>query len=361
MNAAPILQRHRALRWLVPAGVAGFAALVATGVFSAGAADQALPHTSPAALLAAVKQTAVAGFSGTLVSHVDLGLPDLPSLGGGAGGDEDATLATLLSGSHTLQVWYGGQDKQRVAVLGATEETDVFRNGRDVWQWTSADHTAIHSKLPSDHLLAPEAAATTLTPAGLARRAIAAMNPSTRVTVENQHNVAERSAYELVLTPRTSATKIGAVHIEVDGKTKVPLGVQVYPRRSADPAIDVAFTSVNFGRQAERNFEFTPPPDAKTIERAASRDAAPSSGELSRPEPKRTGSGWTAVVALKPGKAATARFGKGLMKQATTAVSGTWGRGRLLDTTLVAVLVTDDGRVYVGTVEPATLFAAAAK
>jgi outer membrane lipoprotein-sorting protein len=346
---------------LVPVGVAGLAAILASGIFHTGVAGQNLPRTSPAALLAAVKQTSVTGFSGTLVSHVDLGLPELPSFGAGAGGDEDATLTTLLSGSHTLQVWYGGQDKQRIAVLGATEETDVFRNGRDVWQWTSADHTAVHSKLPAGHLLAPDAAATTLTPAGLAHRAIAAMNPSTRVTVDNQHTVAERSAYELVLTPRSSATKIGAVHIEVDGKTKVPLGVQIYPRQSSHPAIDVAFTSVNFGQQAERNFEFTPPPNAKTVERGASKDTRAPGTELSPPAPKRTGSGWTSVLALRRGKAAAARFGKGPLKQATTAVSGAWGKGRLLDTALVAVLVTNDGRLYVGTVEPATLFAAAAK
>ena len=34
--------------------------------------------------------------------------------------------------------------KQRVALLGATDETDVFRNGRSVWQWSSADRRAVH-------------------------------------------------------------------------------------------------------------------------------------------------------------------------------------------------------------------------
>lgn len=348
----------------MPAGIAGLVALVATGIFRAGAADETLPRTSPAALLAAVKETSVTGFSGTLVSHVDLGLPDLPSFGAGAGGDEDASLATLLSGSHTLQVWYGGVDKQRIAVLGATEETDVFRNGRDLWQWTSSDHTAIHSTMPAhrQRTVEPEATAATLTPAGLARRAIAAMNPTTKVTVESQHTVADRSAYEVVLTPRSGATKVGAVHIEVDGKTKVPLGVQIYPRNSSTAAIDIAFTSINFGEQAERNFDFTPPPNAKVTQRRVPRaEQHPGSRILAAPEPKRTGSGWTSVVALRPGKAATDGFGKGPMRQATTAVSGAWGKGRLLDTALVAVLATDDGRLYVGTVEPATLYAAAAK
>ena len=346
----------------MPAGVALIAAVVATGMFSAGASDPTLPRTSPAALLAAVKQTSVTSFSGTLVSHVDLGLPDLPSFGGGPG-DEDASLSTLVAGSHTIQVWYGGADKQRIAVLGATEETDVFRNGHDLWQWTSSDHAATHINVSSgtDEVPAPEATATTLTPDALARKAIAALNPTTRVTVDKQHSVAERSAYVLVLSPRSTATKVGSVRIEVDGKTKVPLGVQVYPRNSAQPAIDVAFTSIHFGAQADRNFEFTPPPGAKVTNPRPSGDVRRSSSSGLRPAPKRIGSGWTSVIALRPGKAAAARFGKGVLQHATTAVSGAWGKGRLLDTALFAVLFTDDGRIYAGPVDPATLYAAAAK
>jgi outer membrane lipoprotein-sorting protein len=358
MSAPATPQRHRALRWLLPAGVAGLAALAAAGVFSAGASSEQLPPTSPAALLAAVKQTNGDSFSGTVVSHLALGLPELPAIG-----DGDATLGSLLSGSHTLQVWYGGVDKQRVAVLGTTDETDVFRNGRDVWQWNSASHTAEHAKVPRGvaAAAAPAAAATTLTPAGLARRAIAAMNGSTKVSVDNQRSVADRSAYLLVLEPRTTATKVAAVHIEVDGNTKVPLGVQVYSRQSAAPAIDVAFTSINFGPQSDRDFQFTPPPSAHVVEHKQLQLPTEEPSGTARPAPRSTGSGWTAVVGLHPGKQAVAKYSKGLLAKATTEVSGSWGNGRLLDTPLVSVLITDDGRVYAGAVDADTLYAAAAK
>lgn len=196
-----------------------------------------------------------------------------------------------------------------------------------------------------------------MTPAELARRALHAMNPSTRVTVERGETVADRSAYELILTPRTAATKIGSVRIAVDGATKVPLGVQVFPRGSSAAAIDVAFTSIHFGPQADRNFVFSPPPNAQV--RDESRPGRTHSGHAGDHDVTRSGSGWATVIGIKPGKAAVARYARGPLFKQLTPVSGPWGSGRLLDAPLVSVLVTDNGHIYWGAVPPADLYTAA--
>ena len=91
-------------------------------------------------------QTAsVTGLSGTVVQNADLGLPDLSGLGGGGSSD----FSSLISGSHTLRVWYGGEDQQRLALLGTLGESDIVRNGPDVWTWSSEDNTATHYSLPA--------------------------------------------------------------------------------------------------------------------------------------------------------------------------------------------------------------------
>jgi hypothetical protein len=46
------------------------------------------------------------------------------------------------------------------------------------------------------------------------------------------------------------------------------------------------------------------------------------------------------------------------MLQELPKVSGSWGSGRLLQGTLFSALVTNDGRVAVGAVPPAQLYAA---
>ena len=45
---------------------------------------------------------------------------------------------------------------------------------------------------------------------------------------------------------------------------------------------------------------------------------------------------------------------------AATPVHGTWGSGRLLRTSLVSVLMTDQGSTFLGAVQPSVLYAAAA-
>ncbi|HJQ41495.1 MAG TPA: hypothetical protein VJ831_00290, partial [Jatrophihabitantaceae bacterium] len=254
MSEGTILQRHRALRWLVPVGVIGVVAGVAGGVFSAKATPEPLPPTTPPALLAGVEKTQVPGFSGTVVARMSLGLPELPGMADERG---EASMTGLLSGSHTLRVWCAGPDRQRVALLGVTSETDVFHSGRDVWQWESDTHVATHTVLPKhDADAVPRPAMSSITPEHVASQLLKSLDPSTAVTIGKNRVVADRSAYDLVLTPRTTETRIASVHIAVDGHTKLPLGVQVFARGNSTPAIDIAFSDVSFRTPDAGYFSF---------------------------------------------------------------------------------------------------------
>jgi hypothetical protein len=361
VNAPPILQRHPALRWLAPLGVACVAGLAATGFFSSSASSNAsLPATTPTALIAAVQKPQVTGFSGTVVSHLSLGLPDLPAFGGESSGG--TSFSSLLTGSHTMQVWYGGVDRQRVALLGSTDETDVFRDGTDLWQWSSADRSALHAVLPARASGGGvPAALSRATPLDLAQQALRAVEPTTRVDVEKNRTVADRSAYDLVLTPRTRDTKVGEVRIAVDGQTKVPLGVQILARGSSSPSVDVSFTTIVFGRQAERRFRFAPPAGAKVTELARSVGSGAGRHVGAAQKVTTTGSGWRTVATVRPGHKQLAALRKSPVLSSLTPVSGSWGSGYLLDSDLLSALLTADGRLLVGAVPPADLYAAAGR
>jgi outer membrane lipoprotein-sorting protein len=353
MKVSSFLREHRALRWLVPAGVVLVIALIASDVFSAQASSDSLPKRTPAQLLAEVQSAHVPGFSGTIVAQASLGLPDLPALGGNGGA---TSITSLLSGSHTLRFWYGGADKQRVALLGSTSESDVFHNGRDVWQWNSNQHQATHTELPVED--AHQTPAGEASPQQLADRAIAAIVPSTEVTVADNRRVADRSAYDLVLTPRDRATRIGSVHIAVDGTTKIPLGLQVYARGSSTPAIDVSYSDVTFKKPSADNFVFTPPPGS-TVHDATADGPKHGAGTSDGGSLDTVGSGWTTIAEYRLPANALATAQPGLLER-LKAVHGAWGQGRLLESQLVSVLITDDGRVFAGAVDPSALYAAAA-
>jgi hypothetical protein len=70
------------------------------------------------------------------------------------------------------------------------------------------------------------------------------------------------------------------------------------------------------------------------------------------------GQGWTAVAVLPIGGGGGAL---GVLQGAATPVSGSWGSGHLLRTTLFSVLITNNGHVLIGAVQPSVLYADAAR
>jgi len=353
--------RSRKARWLVPAAVL---AVITAGVginAAVASADPALPARTAADLLVSLSHAPSQPFSGTVAENADLGVPALP-------GTASTSLSwqSLISGSHTARVWYASPTQVRVSLVGDLAESDIVRNGSDVWVWSSRDDTASHTVLP--------AGATTTTdttppidPPTAAARALAAIDPSTSVTVDGTSRVAGRPVYELVLTPRASSSLIGQVRLAVDSETSIPMRVQVIARGASEPAFETAFTSVSFDRPAVSVFAFSPPAGAQVSEStlptgdAKARGGSDTTSATSHPRPTVIGTGWTAVVEV-PGATAVASGsgsapGSGsastaALMRATTTVSGSFGSGQLLQTSLVSVLLLSDGRLFVGAVTP---------
>ena len=145
-----------------------------------------------------------------------------------------------------------------MALLDQLGEQDVFRNGRELWQWNSDNRTATHTTLPAG-AAASQQQLPSINPSQAAQQALALIDPSTSVKTDKNAVVAGRAAYVLVLTPKDARSRVGSVHISVDGKTMVPLGVQVYPRGSQRAAIDISFTRFSDAIPSDDNFTWTPP------------------------------------------------------------------------------------------------------
>ena len=363
MTSAPT--RTRLFRWAVPVAAAAVVGVAVTGVLTAEA-DPPLPPKTAAQLLVALQGAQVDGLSGTVVQDSDLGLPALPTSGPGA---DSTSPLSLLTGSHTLRVWYAGEDKQRLALLGRLGETDAVRNGRDVWLWSSGSNSATHYTLPAGKGGKGEqpAVPSPLTPQQAAEQALAAIDPTTAVSTDGTRTVAGRDAYELVLAPKDTRSLVGQVRLAVDAETSVPLRVQLFGRASADgPAFSVGFTKVSFEVPGDDQFRFSPPPGATVTEGTAPKRSAdhPSGADLARAGSavRTVGSGWTTVV-VADGIAPSAEGSgsAGAILDQLQRVRGGWGSGRLLTSSLVSVLLTDDGRLIAGAVPPELLYAAAAR
>ncbi|MDY7083670.1 MAG: sigma-E factor regulatory protein RseB domain-containing protein [Actinomycetota bacterium] len=373
-----VFRSRSALRWLVPSAAA---VVVIGGGAAAGtiiaSADPSLPERSAAQLLVDLQNAKVDGLSGTIVQSADLGLPKIAGLTDEASGQ--LGLAGLVAGSNTARVWYAGEDKARIALLGTQGETDVIRNGPDVWFWQSQENAATHLKVPAGaENKKPEALPSGIpsSPQEAADAALAAIDESTAVTTTGAAKVADRDAYELVLSPKAQESLIGQVRLAIDAEKHIPLRVDVYAKHATSPAVRVAFQQISFDTPDPQQFVFNPPPGTKVTE-ANSAQLEKDAEKAGKPTPEQQkaraedagvkviGEGWASVVTAKLPK--TDAAGGEEAKQADDMLgmlpeaSGAWGKGRIFSGSLFSVLLTDDGRVFAGAVAPETLYQAAAK
>lgn len=364
-----ILTRRPALRWIAPVALA--LAVGGTGVVAVTAdAEPKLAPKTAEQLLVDLQGSDVAGLSGTVVQKAELGLPALPSMGGGA---DASQLTSLLTGSHTLRVWYDGPDRARFALLDDDlGETDVIVNGADLWTWSSQDNEATHATLPeqpADERRSGPGVPTT--PQDAARTVLDAIGSTTVVSTDSAVEVADRPARELVLAPSDERSLITQVRIAVDDATSTPLRVQVLGQDALTVA-EIGFTAVDFATPDAEQFAFNPPPGAQVEEKgavqaperrapsAADREAAEAAAEEAT---EVVGEGWTTVVVAElPEDAVAGADGQlGAVLATLPSVSGSWGSGKLLSGTAFSAVLTDDGRVAVGAVQPQLLYDALAK
>ena len=415
------LRRTRRLRWALPAGaVIAVAALIAGTEAATAQPSPALPSRTAAQLVADV--AAARGpvpLTGTYTETANLGLPSLP------GGSDPLSGLALLAGTHTFMIWAGDAQELRIAEPVPLGEADVRRFGNQIWLWDSRTQQATNIILPATITPAGSASSTSassssvrfravapgtppgmpLTPQQLGRRILAAIGPTTAVSVQDNVTVAGQPAYQLVLAPKDSRSLIGQVKIAIDAHHSLPLRVQVFARGASSPAVQSGYTALSFGAPAASNFTFTPPPGVKvkTINLPARPPhprfrGRPGGSGHRHGGPNVLGTGWLAVLDVPPSAAATTAqtpvpvyddgghvvayaspavtvptatpfSAAGLaaepavlraLLKAATPVRGAWGSGRLLRTSLLSVLFTSQGTVLAGAVTPAVLYADAA-
>jgi hypothetical protein len=373
-SVARNVRLSRRARWAVPAGAVAAVGVVIAGATVAGAqSTPSLPARSAAQLIADVQQaTGPGAMTATLQESASLGLPDLP------GSDSSSAGLSLLSGTHTFNLWYADHTHVRVAEPAQLGETDFRRDGQQVWLWNSKTQTATHivlpplPALPSGHhpfsqhspgqhssgqhssgqhgssLRRPDLgqrpgewpADGPHTPQGLARQILAAVGPSTAVTVQRNVTVAGRSAYQLAIAPKDSRSLVGQIRIAIDAGQHFPLRVQIFARGATSPAFQLGFTALSLNRPAASNFAFTPPAGAKIKTIHVPRvqgspapwadpgnkkhPAGPSGSMFSSPNPAGAGHSHTAASAGRSGAAGIVYAGisSAMLKSATIRPAG---------------------------------------
>jgi outer membrane lipoprotein-sorting protein len=383
----PVKMSRRA-RWAVPAtAVAVTAAVIAGLQIPSAQASPTLPDRTPAQLLAEVSTDAsLPPLTGTMVESTSLGLPQLPQVGGAT------SLSSLLTGSHTIKIYYQDARQFRLSIPEPESEIDLIRNGATAWLWNSTENSVTKFDLPANgkgnvSRLKSGLPSAPLTPQQAANELLKAVGQTTVVSVEANVMVAGEPSYQLVLAPKDDRSLIGKVTIAIDAKYGVPLRVQVFAKGAGNPAFQFGYTAIQFVAPAAANYDFTPPAGASVNVVNGSGDSGKSAGgeESDASGFGSFGTSWLTVAEF-PQQDLMKGFGAGGLGSASSAaptgtsgpssamsedsqavisnligaakpVHGSWGSGTLLTTSLFSVLMTN-GEVYIGAVEPSVLYAA---
>ena len=377
MDGMSLLQRHPGLRWVAP--------LTAIAVLAGGVAWQnratAAPGLEPRSaeqLLTDLASAKPVALSGTVQQQVNLGLPSLPKVSPHGGTNNPLE---LLNGTKTWRVWTNAKDSQRVALIDGSDEVNLISNPQQTWLWNSATREAVKFDKPTTASPSPTPTTPTptptITPNEAAKKVLEAIEPTTTVSTGSTTTVAGRDAYQLVLVPTTKGTTVGRITIAVDGQTKLPLQVRVFATGTNTASIDIGFTQLRLGSPEASVFQFVPPKGAKVLtpeqyrqqqvptgqptptptKTGPDKKPAPSKKPASQPSAKTVGSSWTQVRVVTNVTLPDDPITTQLLAQ-LTPVKGAWGTGKLWRGTLVSAVITDDGRVAVGAVEPSLLYAA---
>ncbi|TNC21303.1 LolA family protein [Amycolatopsis alkalitolerans] len=322
-------------------GVAGLAWLAMPA--SAGEAPT-LPAISADQLVQSVLSTKTPALDGTVQVDNNLGLPTTTLPGG---------MSLNVDAAH---VYNDGNGNSKLSVEQGAADTTVVRNGNTVWTYNSKNNSATKST----HQDAQAPSEVPSDPASAATQLLAKVRQSSTVSVDGTARVAGRPAYELVLTPKpTEHTVLREVRVAIDAEKRVPLRLAVMTYGTNDPALQIAFSDIEFTPQPASEFQFTPPQGAKVTEEQPRVPGSHAAGDVTV-----VGDGWDSVVTgtIPPGTLAPQQGRQGqtmnpqaLLRQFGKPVSGPFGTGYLITTKAGGALITDDGRFAAGAVTEQTL------
>jgi len=359
--------------------------------------------------LIALLDSEVTGFSGTVTKTTDLGLPamEMSSLMSKEMVDDMASrmpdgfedfipqvleqnlfteAISFLAGTDTIRI-YASEDGFRAQILDPMSQRDIVITESQLWSYNASTQTALTRTTTGtvDHeqvdaaILSMGLDASDLR--AIAEYLLADISADTSVFVGDDHRIAGRTAYRLIVEPQSEISLISSIQVSVDSENGMPLGVTVFSTQQDAPAVAVAFTSISFETPNASMFQFTPPPGTtvenlelpEAVEEAVADweagaltvDNATARGETLVDELAEgattapIGERWDTVITMDqlPADIPLAMFEQEIFQDLFTEVAG----GKVFSTPLVNVLLTDDGAVFAGAVTIAHLVSLASR
>jgi outer membrane lipoprotein-sorting protein len=371
-------------RWL-PAVIAP-AVIGAVAAFPIQASAVDLPDLSPEEVMVMMQGAEPVEFTGVVLKTTNLGLPAL-ELSSMLSEEEVermrektpeefadfvpeviaseglAQAMELITGEHRVRVFVG-ETGMRAQILDRMSQRDLIVNQNEMWTYDSREQVATYASIDQQKLqegrltlmqqmekFAGEVGLDLTNPQAVADYVMSQVGDSSEVSVGLDHYKAGRTAYQLIVKPNSSVSLVDSVVLSVDSETGVPLAATVYSVEQTEPAIEVGFESISFVNQDEALFTFSAPAGAQVMN--LDEVEKPEVESLEKPEYEGVeatmiGEDWDSVLIMPASDAEMLSELKNnqLLSSLLKPVAG----GLAFETPIMKVLITNDGRIFTGSV-----------
>lgn len=371
-------------RWL-PAVIAP-AVIGAVAAFPIQASAVDLPDLSPEEVMVMMQGAEPVEFTGVVLKTTNLGLPAL-ELSSMLSEEEVermrektpeefadfvpeviaseglAQAMELITGEHRVRVFVG-ETGMRAQILDRMSQRDLIVNQNEMWTYDSREQVATYASIDQQKLqegrltlmqqmekFAGEVGLDLTNPQAVADYVMSQVGDSSEVSVGLDHYKAGRTAYQLIVKPNSSVSLVDSVVLSVDSETGVPLAATVYSVEQTEPAIEVGFESISFVNQDEALFTFSAPAGAQVMN--LDEVEKPEVESLEKPEYEgveatMVGEDWDSVLIMPASDAEMLSELKNnqLLSSLLKPVAG----GLAFETPIMKVLITNDGRIFTGSV-----------
>lgn len=371
-------------RWL-PAVIAP-AVIGAVAAFPIQASAVDLPDLSPEEVMVMMQGAEPVEFTGVVLKTTNLGLPAL-ELSSMLSEEEVermrektpeefadfvpeviaseglAQAMELITGEHRVRVFVG-ETGMRAQILDRMSQRDLIVNQNEMWTYDSREQVATYASIDQQKLqegrltlmqqmekFAGEVGLDLTNPQAVADYVMSQVGDSSDVSVGLDHYKAGRTAYQLIVKPNSGVSLVDSVVLSVDSETGVPLAATVYSVEQTEPAIEVGFESISFVNQDEALFTFSAPAGAQVMN--LDEVEKPEVESLEKPEYEgveatMVGEDWDSVLIMPATDAEMLSELKNnqLLSSLLKPVAG----GLAFETPIMKVLITNDGRIFAGSV-----------
>ena len=246
--------------------------VIAVAVAGAGDSDPLPAVTAPELLAKMTQAKDVTAVSGDVAWHNGL-FGDL----GAASGMAHLPAQSPLTSSGSGRIWVSDAGaKVESQGSGGDQVVVVNKAERTAWVYDYAENTVkkvvVTGSAPAE-TPSPAPSATMLTPQMISLY-LQQLSRFATVDVAGQTKVAGQDAYQLRMTPTATDTALGYVQAAIDGRTMLPLQLEVYAKGGTTPVLKFGFTSVGYGAIDPAAFVFTPPAGAKVTAKTIDGDQA---------------------------------------------------------------------------------------